>query len=68
MLAVPRRPPPNQMPTNNKLLGKAPLAPGEDAGAVAKRWGRLHLVRTAAGAASFTVMALALARLKHKAA
>lgn len=54
------------MPTNKKLIeGSAPAA---ERGELAKKWGRLHMARTVASLASFTVMAVALARLKpaHK--
>jgi hypothetical protein len=53
------------MPTNKKLI-EGGAAGGEEAGKLAIKWGKLHWVRTAAGVASFTTMALALARLNHK--
>ena len=54
------------MPTNKKLIEGT--APAEERGALAKKWAKLHMVRTVGGIASFTVMAIALARLKpvHK--
>ncbi|KAI8467141.1 MAG: hypothetical protein J3K34DRAFT_431548 [Monoraphidium minutum] len=56
------------MPTNNKLNEKDGPVPLEERGELAKKWGRLHLVRTAASLTSFAVMAVTLARLKptHK--
>ncbi|GBF97902.1 hypothetical protein Rsub_10257 [Raphidocelis subcapitata] len=52
------------MPTNKKLINKE--GSEEERAELAQKWGRLHLYRTAAGLASFTAMALALARLEHK--
>jgi hypothetical protein len=52
------------MPTNKKLINGE--GSEEERAELAKKWGRLHWYRTAAGVASFAAMALALARLKHK--
>jgi hypothetical protein len=49
------------MPTNRALLGAAPLGDG-DARRLLQRWGRLHAVRTALGAASVGAFLLALGR------
>jgi hypothetical protein len=54
------------MPTNKKLIAGG-AAGGKEQGELAIKWGKLHWVRTAVSLASFTTMALALARLKHKA-
>lgn len=54
------------MPTNKKLIEGT--GSDEEKGELAKKWGKLHLVRTVASITSFAVMAVALARLKpaHK--
>lgn len=50
-------------PVNDKLLGNAPLAAGDEKGALARRWGRLHAYRAAASTTALCVMAVGLARL-----
>ncbi|PYN31666.1 MAG: DUF1772 domain-containing protein [Candidatus Rokuibacteriota bacterium] len=46
------------MPTNRRLLANTPLD-DRDAGALLRRWGRLHWIRSGLGAAGLVVLLLA---------
>jgi len=49
-------------PTNKRLLDPALDRGSEEAGALLRRWGHLHCVRTVAGVAAFAVMLCGMAR------
>ncbi len=50
------------LPTNKRLLDPALDAAGAEARALLARWGALHAVRSAAGAAAFAVLVVGLRR------
>src|SRR5262245_6597605 len=50
------------LPTNKRLLDPALDAAGAEAGALLARWGALHAVRSAGGAAAFAVLVVGLRR------